>query len=544
MYTTVGTIKFNTPKTMKPTDLNGKQSQTQNNINSRKQLPNSMDSLSIILISLSLCVATALVSTLFTTAYKKRKLPPGPPLLSNFQWLTKSIFDLEPILRQLRSKYGPIFTIRRGPRTHIYISDHSLAHKALVEKGSVFSDRPPVSEASRILTSNQHNINTAGYGPLWRLFRRNLMSEILHPSKVKTFAQGREWVLKLLIEDLRRHADSGEPVFVAESFQYAMFCLLLFMCFGQKLDESTVKKIKDIQRRLLARSPIFDVLHLFPKIGKILFRGRWNALMEIRREREELLLPLIRARKVRNQDRQDDNTFLFSYVDSLLDLELQEEGGRKLTEGEIVSLCSEFLNAGTDTTSTSLQWIMANLVKDPEIQQKLLYEIERVVGKEAEIVREEDLNAMPYLKAVIMEGLRRHPPGHFVLPHAVSEEVTFEGYVIPKDATINFLVAEMGWDEKVWKEAMAFKPERFLDSGEKVDITGSREIKMMPFGVGRRICPGLNLAMLHLEYFVANLVKEFEWKTVEGEEVDLTEKQEFTIVMKKPLKAKITARTM
>ncbi|XXG56948.1 hypothetical protein AAC387_Pa03g4240 [Persea americana] len=370
------------------------------------------------------------------------------------------------------------------------------------------------------------------------------MSEILHPSKVKTFAQGREWVLKMLIEELSRHADSGEPVFVAESFQYAMFCLLLFMCFGQKLDESTVKKIKDIQRQLLARSPIFDAIHFLPKIGKILFRGRWNALMEIRREQEELLLPLIRARKVRSQDRQDDNTFLFSYVDSLLDLELQDEGGRKLTEGEIVSLCSEFLNAGTDTTSTSLQWIMANLVKHPEIQQKLVDEIERVVGKEAEIVREEDLNAMPYLKAVIMEGLRRHPPGHFVLPHAVSEEVTFEGYVIPKDATINFLVAEMGWDEKVWKEAMAFKPERFLDGGEKVDITGSREIKMMPFGVGRRICPGLNLAMLHLEYFVANLVKEFKWKTVDGEEVDLTEKQEFTTVMMKPLKTKITARTM
>ncbi|XXG76506.1 hypothetical protein AAC387_Pa08g0843 [Persea americana] len=503
-----------------------------------------MDSLSIIFISLSLCVGAALVATLFTTPNKKRKLPPGPPLLSNFQWLTKSIFDLEPILRQLRSKYGPIFTIRRGPRIHIYISDHSLAHKALVQKGSAFSDRPPVTEVSRILTSNQHNINIARYGPLWRLLRRNLMSEILHPSKVKTFAQGREWVLKMLIEELSHHADSGEPVFVVESFQYAMFCLVLFMCFGQKLDESTVKKIKDIQRQLLARSPVFDPLLFFPKIGKILFRGRWNALMEIRRQQEELLLPLIRARKVRNQDRQDDNTFLFSYVDSLLDLELQHEGGRKLTEGEIVSLCSEFLNAGTDTTSTSLQWIMANLVKHPEIQQKLVGEIERVVGKEAEIVREEDLNAMPYLKAVIMEGLRRHPPGHTVLPHAVSEEVTFEGYVIPKDATINFLVAEMGWDEKVWKEAMAFKPERFLDGGEKVNITGSREIKMMPFGVGRRICPGLHLAMLHLEYFVANLVKEFKWKTVDGEEVDLTEKQEFTIVMMKPLKAKITARTM
>ncbi|XXG76504.1 hypothetical protein AAC387_Pa08g0841 [Persea americana] len=89
---------------------------------------------------------------------------------------------------------------------------------------------------------------------------------------------------------------------------------------------------------------------------------------------------------------------------------------------------------------------------------------------------------------------------------------------------------------------MAFRPERFLDCGENVDITGSREIKMIPFGAGRWMCPGLNLAMLHLEYFVVNMMREFEWKTVEGEEVDLTEKQEVTIVMKKPLKVKITQR--
>ncbi|RWR87824.1 cytochrome P450 89A2-like protein [Cinnamomum micranthum f. kanehirae] len=195
----------------------------------------------------------------------------------------------------------------------------------------------------------------------------------------------------------------------------------------------------------------------------------------------------------------------------------------------MVSLCSEFLTAGIESTSTSFQWIMANLVKNQDLQQKLVEEIVRVVGKEAEEVGEEDLNRLIYLKAVILEGLRRHPPGHFVLPHAVSEEVTFEGYVIPKDTIVNFTVADIGMDEKVWEEPMAFRPERFLDCGENGDQDDA-------FRAGRRMCPGLNLAMLHLEYFVANMMREFEWKTVEGEEVDLTEKQEVTVVMKKPLK--------
>ena len=209
-------------------------------------------------------------------------------------------------------------------------------------------------------------------------------------------------------------------------------------------------------------------------------------------------------------------------------------------------MSSEFLNAGTDTTSTALQWIMGNMVKYPHVQEKLFMEIKGVVGAREEEVREDDLQKMPYLKAVILEGLRRHPPGHFVLPHTVREDTVLGGYLVPKNVTINFLVAEMGWDPKVWEDPMAFKPERFLSndnkSGELLDITGSREIKMMPFGVGRRICPGLGLAMLHLEYFVANLVWNFEWKAMDGDEVSLEEKQEFTVIMKTPLQAQIYHR--
>ncbi|WRX24422.1 Cytochrome P450 - like 10 [Theobroma cacao] len=162
-------------------------------------------------------------------------------------------------------------------------------------------------------------------------------------------------------------------------------------------------------------------------------------------------------------------------------------------------------------------------------------EIKGVVRDGEEEVKEDDLQKMPYLKAVILEGLRRHPPGHFVLPHSVREDTVLGGFSVPKNATINFMIAEMGWDPKIWEDPMSFKPERFLSSGNKsgevFDITGTREIKMMPFGVGRRICPGLGLAMLHLEYFVANLVWNLEWKAMDGDEVSLEEKQEFTIYM-------------
>ena len=141
--------------------------------------------------------------------------------------------------------------------------------------------------------------------------------------------------------------------------------------------------------------------------------------------------------------KENEDEFVVSYVDTLLDLELPEEK-RKLSEEEMVSLCSEFLVAGTDTTSTALEWIMANMVKYPQIQETLLVEMKGVVGDGEKEVKGEDLNKMPYLKAVVLEGLRRHPPAHLVIlviPHAVTEDVVLDGYLVPKNGTLHFNVA-------------------------------------------------------------------------------------------------------
>ncbi|KAG2701246.1 hypothetical protein I3760_06G035300 [Carya illinoinensis] len=503
----------------------------------------------------------------------KQKLPPGPftiPVFGYLVWLRKSFSEIEPILRNLHAQFGPIVTLRIGFQPNIFVASRSIAYQALVQKGAVFSDRPPAFPTSKIFSSNQQTINSAFYGQTWRLLRRNLTSEILHPSRVKSYSRARSWVLDILLDRLmpytiKENSGKVDHVFVVHHFQYAMFCLLALMCFGDKLSETQIKEIEVVQRRQLLSMESYKLLNIFPRIGMILFRKHWDALFNIRRDQEAVLMPLIEVRKRVKQERlskakvqadvlledKDDDEFVVSYVDTLLDLELPEEK-RKLDMSEMVTLCSEFLDAGTDTTFTALQWTMANIVKYPHVQERLYTEIKGVVGvRDGEIkkVEEEDLHKMPYLKAVVLEALRRHPPAHTVLPHAVTEDAVLEGYLVPKNAILNFMVAEMGWDPKVWEDPMAFKPERFLSGsdggvGEVLfDITGSREIKMMPFGVGRRICPASGLAMLHLEYFVANLVWKFEWKTVDGDEdVDLSEKEEFTIVMKHPLKAHLSPR--
>ncbi|CAH9121314.1 unnamed protein product [Cuscuta epithymum] len=493
----------------------------------------------------SLC-ASFLLKPLFSLIFsgKSNKLPPGPSiasLIGNILWRSRS-FQLEPILRDLKSMYGPLFTLRIGSTPSIFISSHSLAHQALIQNGAIFSDRPISPPVTRLLNSNHRNISSAAYGPTWRLLRRNLISEILLPSRVKSYSKARQWVLGALLKRLHNESsDSGVQVIV--HFRHAMFSLLALMCFGDKLEEAQIKQIEATQRKVILSFRRFYLLNFWPTIGNYFFRNLWNEAIQVSLDREKTLIPIIKSRIEAKEGivDEEDKDGVLSYVDTLKNLELADEK-RKLNYGEMATLCGEFLNAGTDTTSTALEWIMANLVKYPSIQTKLYDEILGVIGTLSEdVVKEEDLQKMPFLKAVVLEGLRRHPPGHFVLPHSVTEEVEMEGYLIPKNAVINFMVADMGWDPTVWEEPMEFKPERFLKGGEGFDISGSREIKMMPFGVGRRICPGLSLALLHLEFFVANLVWHFEWKSVD--DVDLSEKQEFTTVMKYPLRAHLYPRS-
>ncbi|KAK4403241.1 cytochrome [Sesamum angolense] len=521
-----------------------------------------MDAWFIIIVSLCISALVKFIFSLFPAwINSKKQLPPGPlslPLIGNLIWFRKPISDLEFILRRLKPRYGPLITLRIAHRSFIFIGSHSLAHHALVHNGAIFSDRPAPPPTSKILNRSQKAISSSPYGPTWRLLRRNLTYEILHPSRVRAYSSARRWVLSLLIHRLRDTAQLESSVRLIDHFQYAMFCLLVLMCFGDKLQENQIKEIETVQRRLLLGFRRFNVLNFWPRLGKILFRKRWKELLQLRQDQDKVFIPLVRSRlqakRTRNinKDKVEREDEAVAYVDTLVDLQLPEEN-RNLQEEEIVSLCSEFLTAGTDTTSTALQWIMANLVKHPHFQDNLYQEIFSVVGRPLftsdreewmqHVVEEEDLQKMPYLKAVVLEALRRHPPGHFVLPHKVTQDVELDGYIIPKNALVNFMVADMGWDPKVWEDPMEFKPERFLDSsGDGFDITGNREIKMMPFGAGRRICPGYTLALLHLEYFVANLIWYFKWTPLEGDEIDLSEKQEFTTVMKNPLRACISPR--
>ncbi|MBA0643602.1 hypothetical protein Goklo_027875 [Gossypium klotzschianum] len=119
---------------------------------------------------------------------------------------------------------------------------------------------------------------------------------------------------------------------------------------------------------------------------------------------------------------------------------------------------------------------MANLMKHPHIQDKLFKEIKGVVSDGEVEIKDDDLRKMPYLRAIILENLRRHPPSHFLIPHTVTKDVVLGGFFVPKNSIVIFMVVEMGRNPNLWENPMEFKPERFLINGD-FDISGTKEIK-------------------------------------------------------------------
>uniref|UniRef100_A0ACD5WEG2 Uncharacterized protein n=1 Tax=Avena sativa TaxID=4498 RepID=A0ACD5WEG2_AVESA len=491
-----------------------------------------MDGLSILL-----CITLLSIPLVFMlNRHGRKNLPPGPPSLlfiAKCLMLKGPIYQLGPILRSLHARYGPIVSVYLGGRTFVFVNDRHLAHSALIKGGGNFDSRPQPSEIFTLFLGG--SMSASPLGDYFRLVRRNLHSQALQPSRIRLFAPARKRVCDALVASLRRDRDGGASqsqgiVTVRPLLARCLFDLLMCMTFGVRIGQEALDEMQQMQFKISEAISRFPVLSIFQPITKRLQRKRWAWHVALRERQKELMLPLIRTPR-------DGGTPC--YADSLLELRVAEEEGRPLTDDEMVSLCSEFMIASLDTSVALLEWIMAEIVNHPDVQAKLYEEV-----RSKPELGDDDLRGMPYLKAVVLEGLRLRPTGHLVFPHGVQSDTELGGYMVPKDADINFLVADFGLDETVWTAAREFRPERFMENHD-VDITGTKEFKMVPFGAGRRMCPGYVLAILHAQYFVGSLVREFQWlPPPQGgkDTVDMTEELAMTINMKHPLRSRIIPR--
>ncbi|GKV34296.1 hypothetical protein SLEP1_g42674 [Rubroshorea leprosula] len=474
---------------------------------------------------------------------KTLKLPPGPPgwpVVGNLFQFASSGKPFFQYVDDLRRKYGPIFTLKMGTRTMIILSDAKLCHEALIERGALFASRPRENPTRNIFSCNKFTVNAAVHGPVWRSLRRNMVQNMLSSTRLKEFRSAREKAMDKLVSRLRAEAEANNGVvWVLKNARFAVFCILLAMCFGIEMDEETVDKMDQMMKAvLIVLDPRID--DYLPILSPFFSKQR-NKALEVRKKQVDYVVQFIeKRRKMLQNPGSDKSAMSFSYLDTLFDLKVE---GRKSgpSNAELVTLCSEFLNGGTDTTGTAIEWGIAQLIANPDVQSKLYEEIKSTVGDRK--VEEQDVEKMAYLRAVGKELLRKHPPTYFSLTHAVTEPTTLAGYHIPTDVNVEIYLPAISEDPKLWTNPEKFDPDRFASGQEDADMTGVKGVKMMPFGVGRRICPGLGMATVHVHLMLARMVQEFEWSAYPpNSPLDFTGKLEFTVVMKNPLRALVKPR--
>jgi len=230
------------------------------------------------------------------------------------------------------------------------------------------------------------------------------------------------------------------------------------------------------------------------------------------------------------------------FLDVMLEYEGDgKEGPDKISERNVTIIILEMFFAGSESTSSTLEWAMVELLRSPDSMRKVKEEINSIIGIYGK-VEEKNMDDLPYLQAVVKETLRLHPTVPFLLPRNAIEDSSFMGYQIPKNTQVFVNVWAIGRDPDSWDDPLSFKPERFL--GKNIEYKG-QHFELIPFGSGRRMCVGFALAQRVLHLALATLIQSFDWEVSSSLSpgiTDMTEKMGISVRKLVPLKAIPTKR--
>ncbi|XP_020599078.1 cytochrome P450 71A1-like [Phalaenopsis equestris] len=464
---------------------------------------------------------------------KKTPHPPSPsklPFIGNLHQLGllphRSLFELS-------KKYGPLMLLHLGSIPTLVVSSPSSAQEILRTHDLVFASRPSL-KASRILLYNNNDMAFAPYGEYWRQIRKLCVTNLLSLKMIKSFSLVRMEEVSLMIEGISRKASTNNGVVCMSEILNSLTCdVLCKSLFGSSVILEKRKLLCELIRKNVAFFQEASLEDYFPRLRwlDVLFglEGRlrrhsekWDALLG------DLIQDHIR------QLNEGQSTSSTDFIDVML--QLQKNSGLEfvLTNEQIKAILMDMIAAGTDTSFAVLEWSMAELIRNPNVMAKVQNEV-REIAHGKEIVGEELLDKLNYMRAVIKEVLRLHPSAPLLLPHESLHDCQIQGYHISKETRVLINAWAIGRDEVYWKEAQDFKPERFLSSD--VDYKGN-DFHYIPFGSGRRICPGMQFAVAIIEISLANLLHRFNWTLPSGisyESLDMQEAAGITTPRKEKL---------
>lgn len=448
-------------------------------------------------------------------------LPPSPPklpIIGNLHQLGKNPHIS---LRDLAKKYGPIFYLDLGQIPTVIISSARLAKEALKTHDLPFASRPRLT-AAKYLFYNCTDMAFSPYGAYWRYVRKICILELLSAKRVQSFAFVREEEVSRLV---RRLAEPY-PGTVNLSKMLGLYAndVVCRVSFGRDFSEGGDFDHKGFQKLLEEYQELLGGLSVgdfFPSVESFVLSltGMKSRLVHTFNRFDELFDQIVAEHLNSDGEKHETKEDL---VDVLLDIQRKGSGEMPLTLDNVKALILDMFAAGTDTTFITLDWAMTELIMNPKALQEAQSEVRSLLG-ERKIVSESYLPQLNYMKAVIKETFRLHPPAPVLVPRESLEHVVIDGYDIPVKTRIFVNAWAIGRDPETWEDPETFKPERFLDS--HIDFRG-QDFELIPFGAGRRICPAITFGTASVELALAQLLHSFDWELPPGvvaTDLDMTE---------------------
>ncbi|KAJ3703043.1 hypothetical protein LUZ61_006748 [Rhynchospora tenuis] len=447
------------------------------------------------------------VISYFLLSLLRFKLPPGPqpwPVVGN-------LYDIKPVqfrcFTEWAEKYGPIMSVWFGTSLAVIISTSDLAKEVLKEH-------------------DQHLADHQG----------------THPQRLELLRPIREDEVTAMIESIFRACtkpDERKSLVVRDHISSVAFNNITRLVFGKRfMDANGViddqgKEFKAIVSNGIKIGASLSIaehiswLRCLCPLNEELYRSH--------NERRDRLT--VKMLEEHTQARQKTGQTKQHFVDALLTLKEKYD----LSNDTVFGLLWDMITAGMDTTVISVEWALSELVRNPHVQGKVQEELDQVLGCNR-IMNETDISKLPYLQAVVKESLRLHPPTPLLVPHKARTHVKLGGYDIPKGTNVMVNVWALARDPKVWRNPLEYRPERFIE--EDINVKGA-DFRILPFGAGRRVCPGAQLGINLVTSMLGHLLHHFKWSLPSGvrpEDVDMTETPGIVTFMQTPLKAVATPR--
>ncbi|KAL6878524.1 hypothetical protein ACP4OV_012694 [Aristida adscensionis] len=403
---------------------------------------------------------------------------------------------------------------------------------------AAFADRP-IKDAARGLLFHRA-MGFAPSGDYWRALRRISSSYLFSPRSVASSAPHRlaigERMLANVSSSLSAPGDGGGTVSMRRVLHAASLDHIMATVFGARYDATTPEGVE--LEEMVKEG--YDLLGMF-NWGDHLPLLKWLDLQGVRRRCRALVSRvdvfvgrIIQEHRQKKRGGNGDES-AGDFVDVLLGL----QGEEKLSDSDMIAVLWEMIFRGTDTVAILLEWVMARMVLHPEVQAKAQEEIDGVGDGGGHAVTDADVLRLPYLQSIVKETLRMHPPGPLLSwARLALHDVNVGGHLVPAGTTAMVNMWAIAHDPAIWPEPGAFRPERFQE--EEVSVLGS-DLRLAPFGAGRRVCPGKTMALATVHLWLAQLLQRFEWAPADGG-VDLSERLNMSLEMEKPLVCRATAR--